>query len=88
MYPYMTLADETEITHSEMMPNGVVEVYIETPVPTGFHSVKCMLPTYIWTDNNGYSDHELAFFRRLIKNNAHLIMEYSQKGGFLGATAI
>ena len=31
MYPYMTLNDNTEITHSEMMEDGRVKVYIETP---------------------------------------------------------
>ena len=31
MYPYMTLNDDTEITHSEMKPDGRVKVFIETP---------------------------------------------------------
>ena len=31
MYPYMTFNDGTEITHSEMKPDGQVKVYIETP---------------------------------------------------------
>ena len=31
MYPFMTLEDDTEITHSEMKPDGKVKVYIETP---------------------------------------------------------
>ena len=31
MFPYLTLNDETEITHSEMKPDGRVKVYIETP---------------------------------------------------------
>lgn len=31
MYPFMTLMDNTEITHSEMFPDGKVKVYIETP---------------------------------------------------------
>ena len=36
MFPYLTLNDETEITHSEMKPDGRVKVYIETPPgPTG-----------------------------------------------------
>ena len=30
MYPFMTLNDDTEITHSEMKPDGRVKVYIET----------------------------------------------------------
>ena len=28
MYPYMTLNDDTEITHSEMKEDGRVKVYI------------------------------------------------------------
>ena len=31
MYPFMTLNDDTEITHSEMREDGRVKVYIETP---------------------------------------------------------
>lgn len=31
MYPYATFNDDTEITHSEMLPDGRVKVYIETP---------------------------------------------------------
>ena len=38
MYPFMTLNDDTEITHSEMKPDGRVKVYIETPDDFGgFH---------------------------------------------------
>ena len=39
MYPYMTLPDETEITHSDIINNNgkeQVKVYIETPVEGGF----------------------------------------------------
>ena len=28
MYPFMTLDDDTEIVHSEMLPDGRVKVYI------------------------------------------------------------
>lgn len=28
MYPYATLNDDTEISHSEMLPDGRVKVYI------------------------------------------------------------
>ena len=39
MYPFMTLNDDTEITHSEMKPDGRVKVYIETPdEKDGFHN--------------------------------------------------
>ena len=49
MYPYLTLNDHTEITHSEMKNDGNVKVYIETPDETGgFRSAVCWLPSYKW----------------------------------------
>ena len=79
MYPYMTLNDDTEITHSEMKENGQVKVYIETPdEKDGFHNVVCWLPEYRWENNNGYSEAEMAIFRQLIQNNAHAILEFSK----------
>ena len=87
MYPYMTLNDDTEITHSEMR-NGRVKVYIETPDETdGFHDATCWLPEYDW-ECHGYSDAEMTFFKKLIRDNAHLIIEFSQEGGILNATAL
>ena len=45
MYPFMTLNDDTEITHSEMKPDGKVKVYIETPDDFGgFHALHPALP--------------------------------------------
>ena len=82
MYPYMTLNDDTEITHSEMKPDGKVKVYIETPdLKDGFHNAACWLPEYRWEDINGYSETEMAYFQKLIQDNAHLIIEFSQEGG-------
>ena len=31
IYPFMTLEDNTEITHTEMLADGKVKVYVETP---------------------------------------------------------
>lgn len=45
MYPYMTLADDTEITHSPIQGDGTVKVYIETPCNRGFNHATCILPT-------------------------------------------
>ena len=42
MYPYLTLDDETEIVHSEMLPDNSVKVYIEKPDEAdGFHYATC-----------------------------------------------
>ena len=56
MYPFLTLDDDTEITHSEMRDDGSVRVYIETPdEKDGFHNATCLLPAYHWTDVHGCS---------------------------------
>ena len=87
MYPYMTLNDDTEITHSEMTEDGSVKVYIETPDENdGFHNATCWLPEYRWENIFGYSEEELEYFKKLVKNNAHLIIEFSQEGGFGNAS--
>ena len=86
MYPFMTLPDDTEITHSEMKPDGLVKVYIETPdLKDGFHNAICWLPEYKW-ENNGYSSIEMEYFQKLIRDTAHLIIEFSQEGGILSAS--
>jgi len=46
MYPYMTFNDDTEITYSELRPDGRVKVCIEKPAPAGFHYATCYLPEY------------------------------------------
>ena len=86
MYPFLTIDNDTEITHSQMYPDGSVKVYIETPdEKDGFHSVICYLPEYRWTECHGYSAAELERIQQIIRNNAHLILEFSQKGGVLNA---
>ena len=88
MYPYITLNNDTEITHSEMRSDGRVKVYIETPdEKDGFHSAVCWLPDYKWENIDGYSESEMAYFRHLIQNNAHIIIELSREGGILNAAA-
>ena len=87
MYPYMTLNDDTEITHSEMTEDGSVKVYIETPDENdGFHNATCWLPEYRWENIFGYSEEELEYFKKLVRNNAHLIIEFSQEGGLSNAS--
>ena len=87
MYPFMTLSDDTEVTHSEMKPDGSVKVFIETPDEhDGFHSAICWLPEHRWEDVRGYSPSEMAYFKKLVRNNAHLMIEFSKDGGVHNAT--
>lgn len=86
MYPYMTLNDNTEIVHSEMKPDGRVKVYIERPdEKMCFLTATCWLPQYEWEDINGFSQEDILKFQEIIESSAHLIMEFSQEGGFQGA---
>ena len=59
IYPYLTLNDGTEYTHSEMKADGTVLVYVETPdAEDGFHSLLCVLPKYEIKDVIGYTKDE------------------------------
>lgn len=83
MYPFMTLEDETEITHSELLPNGQVKVYIEKPdAQDCFHHMTCYLPDYFISDVNGFTTDEVEKYMEIIHSTAHLMMEFSQIGGF------
>ena len=84
MYPYITLADETEITHSQIIEKDnekQVEVHFERPTEHGFDIARCLLPTYEWLIKEGYSDKEMEFFEEFLRNNAHLIYRFAENGG-------
>lgn len=83
VYPFLTLNDNTEIVHSEMKPDGRVKVYIETPDEKNcFRHATCWLPSYKWENISHYSDDDIKKLEELIRSTAHLIMEFSQEGGF------
>ena len=83
MYPFLQLEDGTEIVHSEMRSDGSVKVYIEKPDEKDcFHSAECFLPAYRWDSISGFSAEEIAGYNAIIESVAHLIMEFSQQGGF------
>lgn len=87
MYPFITLNDETEIVHSEMRPDDTVKVYLERPdEKDGFHFATCYLPAYKWEDINGFTDEEILHLHKFLESTAHLIIEFSQKGGFANAS--
>ena len=91
MYPYLTLADETEIVHSHLKEqNGihVVEVHFERPKLYGFDSARCKLPTYEWIVRDGFTDKEILWFESFLQNNAHTIFKYAELGGLDVAKAI
>ncbi|MCD7863296.1 MAG: hypothetical protein LUG61_07255 [Lachnospiraceae bacterium] len=87
MYPFMTLNDGTEIVHSDMQKDGTVKVYIEKPDEEYcFRHATCWLPQYKWEDIYQFDDVDIKRFQEIIQSTAHLIMEFSQEGGFENAS--
>lgn len=87
MYPLITLDDQTEFVHSEMLSDGRVKVYIEKPdAGDCFHHATCYIPGYTWTDNYGFTKEEIEKYQEVIESMANLIIEFSQHGGFENAS--
>ena len=83
LYPFLTLDDATEITHSEFLPSSRVRVYVEKPDEKDcFHHAACWLPDYTWEDVFGFSDADMERFQEIVQSTAHLILQFSQEGGF------
>ncbi len=83
MYPYMILADGTQIVHSQILEeeNRKVQVHFERPTEDGFDMARCELPSYKWLLKEGFSEKEIRFFEELLHSNAHLIYKYAANGG-------
>lgn len=92
MYPYMTLSDETEITHSQTFDeNGVksVEVHFERATDNGFDTARFSLPSYrILLREGQYTDEEIEKFKTFLRNNAHLIYEFAENGGIFSTRSV
>ena len=83
MYPFLTLDDETEIVHSELLKNNEVKVYIEKPdAKDCFHHMACYLPSYRLENVSGFTESEVNHYLDVVRSTAHLIMEFSKGGGW------
>ena len=67
MYPFLTLDDQTEIVHSQLLDDGSVKVYVEKPdAKDCFHYATCFLPEYLWEDVFGFSEAEIQKYQEII----------------------
>ena len=80
MYPFLTLDDQTEIVHSQLLDDGSVKVYVEKP-----DEKDCFLPEYRWEDVSGFSEAEIQKYQEIISSTAHLIMRFAAEGGLENA---
>ena len=70
-----------------MLDDGSVKVYIEKPDEKyGFRHATCWLPQYRWENIYHFSESDIERFEEIIKSAAHLIIEFSQDGGFENAS--
>lgn len=84
IYPYITLADGTEIVHTHVFEEKgeqKVEVHFERPTSEGFDTARCQLPSYTWLLKEGFSEEEMEFFNQFMHSNAHLFYKYGANGG-------
>ncbi len=89
LYPFMTLADNTEIVHSgSYIEEGKekVRVEIEKPVEGGFASAECILPQYSWKNINGFDEKDIRRFEELLESVSHIIIRLAREGGFNNAS--
>ncbi len=84
-YPFITLGNGTQISHSEMLADRSVLVYIRKDA---FHRAVLVLPAQEWREVTGFTADELEHIKRVILKMTPLILEFSQKGGFRGASGL
>ena len=84
VYPYMVLADGTEIVHTQVFEeDGIqkVEVHFERPTEDDFDTARCQLPSYTWLIKEGFSENEMELLDQMMRSNAHLFYKYGANGG-------
>lgn len=90
-YNYAELEDGTQLTFSNVLDGGKVQVSIERPVELGFDSAMCTLPSFEWTAIEGFDESDMTCLDSFIHNNAQLILrlarEASRSSGRTGTLA-
>lgn len=70
-----------------MIADGKVNVLVDIPdEKLDFKQATCILPDFEWINISGYSDSELDYLKELVSSETHLILEFSQTGGFDNAS--
>lgn len=85
IYPFLTLDDDTEIVHTEILKDGSVKVRAETPVFDGFNYMVVYLPSYKIFEVHNYTYDEFEKYMAVIRDSEKLIMHFAAHGGFENA---
>lgn len=78
MWGYAQYPDETQVAYSDIRKDGTVMIAIERPRDWGFDSARCLMPAYCWSEVDGFSDEEIAYFDKFLHNNAPLIFKFAR----------
>ena len=81
MREYVRFDDDTQVSYSDAREDNTVLVVIERPRDWGCDTAKCLLPAYLWTENDGFSEDDLEQLYEFVHNNAPLIMRFAYEGG-------
>ena len=85
-YPYCTIGNDIEITHTPLNEVGQTIVHIEIPDEKyGFRTMNCTVPTYKVDGVVGMQETEVAQYVEFCKKNAHLLLKYAKTGGIANA---
>lgn len=79
MWGYVQLPDETQFAYSDIREDGTVLMLIERPRDWGFDSARCILPSYQWSDIDGFSQAEIDDFDTFLHDNAPFIFELAKR---------
>lgn len=78
-YNYAELEDGTQLTFSNVLDGGKVQVSIERPVDLGFDSAMCTLPAFEWSEIEGFDETDMACFDAFVHNNARLVLRLARE---------
>lgn len=84
IYPYMTLVDEAEPSHSRLVEkDGIktVEVCFKRTAEQGLDSARCALHACEWKFKDVFLTVEFCFFEEFLRQSAHLLHRYAVPGG-------
>lgn len=78
-YAYVELEDGTHIAYSNVLPDDTVELAVERPVELGFDSARCAIPSFEWSNVEGFTREDMEKLDSFVHRNTPLILRLSRE---------
>ena len=89
VYPYITLGERLKISHSELLKNNTIRVFVEEEDDSlGIKEAEYIIPGLKLKNRVGFSDDELMSITQIVKYNSSLIYTVARQGGIANANVI